>query len=112
VPATETNQDERLKSPQIIQGTKATRYPGGTLRARVQSVQSVTNGIISVKLLDSDHNVTGEAFDVYCFWDQGVRDIDEYIPVVRVVPPHDDISIIRIGGIWYLNAQLTYTGKW
>jgi len=75
VPATETNQDERLKSPQIIQGTKATRYPqAGTRRAKAQE-DGQANGLLSVKLLDSDGNETGEAFDVFAFADQSATDM-------------------------------------
>ena len=56
MPATETNQDERLKSPQIIQGTKATRYPVSSNRRAKTTAAWSSGTTTTANLLDADGN--------------------------------------------------------
>ena len=71
-------------------------------RVKIQSVQAVTNGIISVKLLDSDDVESGEAFDVYCFPDKSATDIDNYLPKLQTSGLYDTVNITKIGSVWFL----------
>ena len=107
MPATATNQDERLKSPQIIQGTKATRYPGGSgcYEAKTQEAAQ-DDGYISVKLLDGEHEETGSAFDAKCIFTDNATKATDCIPLVKTGKV---VIVSKINDTWYIiNPTFAY----
>ena len=76
---------------------------GGDSRTRRAKAQEdgQANGLLSVKLLDSDGNETGEAFDVFAFADQSATDMADYLPVISSA----DLIFIKqdLYGNWYID---------
>ena len=82
---------------------------GGVSRAKIQSVQENTNGIISVKKYSADDEETGDAFDVYAFADKSVDDIDDYAPHLAA---GDIIFIKSVDNVYYIDWSPTDFGQW
>jgi len=90
----------------IQQNTVRRRGRGGgggdsrTRRAKAQE-DGQANGLLSVKLLDSDGDETGEAFDVFAFADQSATDMGDYLPVISSA----DLIFIKqdLYGNWYID---------
>ena len=101
-----TNQDERLPSPQVIQNTKATRYPGsGCYDAKTQEAAQADE-YISVKLLDSEKNEIGTAFDAKCMFTDNATKATDCIPLVKTGKV---VIVSKINDTWYIiNPTFAY----
>jgi len=106
MPTNKTNQDERLPSPQVIQNTKATRYPGsGDFEAKTQEAAQ-DDEYISVKRLDEDGNEIGTAFDAKCIFTDNAAKATDCIPAVKTGKV---VLVSKINGTWYIiNPTFAY----
>jgi len=106
MPTNKTNQDERLPSPQVIQNTKATRYPGsGDFEAKTQEAAQ-DDEYISVKLLDGEHEETGSAFDAKCIFTDNATKATDCIPLVKTGKV---VIVSKINDTWYIiNPTFAY----
>ena len=101
-----TDQDERLSSPQVIQNTNATRYPGsGIYKAKTQEAAQ-DDEYISVKLLDSGETETGSAFDAKCIFTDNATKATDCIPLVKTGKV---VVVSKLNGTWYIiNPTFAY----
>lgn len=91
--------DEAERSPEMVQKTPAVRHSQPVRRAKAQE-GSQTDGEISVKLLDANNAVIGDAFDVYAFPNKVDTDMTDYLPAIVV----DNVLLVckANDGNWYL----------
>ena len=100
-----TDHDERLSSPQVIQNTKATRYPGGGYEAKTQEAAQ-DDEYVSVKLLDSEGTETGSAFDAKCIFTDNATKATDCIPLVKTGKV---VVVSKLNGTWYIiNPTFAY----
>jgi len=100
------NQGERLPAPQIIQNTKAVRYPGSGCHDAKTQEAAQDDEYISVKLLDADGNVTGAAFDAKCIFTDNATKATDCIPAVKTGKV---VLVSKINGTWYIiNPTFSY----
>jgi len=100
------NQGERLPSPQMIQNTKATRYPGSGCHDAKTQEAAQTDEYISVKLLDSEKNEIGTAFDAMCIFTDNATEATDCIPAVQTGKV---VIVSKINGTWYIiNPTFSY----
>ena len=95
--------NEIERSPETIQKTTAVRHPQpGVRRAKAQE-GSQADGKISVKLLDANNVVTGDAFDVYAFGDKSATDMTDYLPTIATTGEYSVLHVFKANdGNWYL----------
>jgi len=100
------NSTDRLPSPQVIQNTKATRYPGSGAREAKTQEAAQADEYISVKLLDGDGNETGKAFDAKCIFADNATKATDCIPLVKT---SKTVIVSKINGTWYIiNPTFAY----
>ncbi len=90
---------EARKEPEVSTFSRAVVVDYGVKRAKAQE-DSQTDGEISVKLLDSENAVVGDAFDVYAFPDKAATDMTDYLPDIDT----NDVLLVSKAndGKWYL----------
>jgi len=78
--------------------------------AKAQEV-SQTDGILSVKLLDSNQEETGEAFDVYAFPDKAITgdaaNMKRFIPRFAI---GDSLWVHKYNNDWYIVGNFSEVG--
>jgi len=89
---------ERLQAPEMIQKTKAVRFPSGVLRLAKCQEDAPSDNKISVKLLDAEGEVIGAPFDVTCNIAQGGVALDSTTTRLRTGDP---IIVGQIYGTWH-----------
>jgi len=73
---------------------------GNVVRRAKAQEDSQTDGKLSVKLLDGDDAVYGDAFDVYAFPDKAATDMTDYLPDIDT---NDSLLVCKANdGNWYL----------
>lgn len=82
---------------------------GGIGLRRVKAQEgSQSNGLLSVKFVDKDDNVIGDAFDAYAFKDRGSTDMRDYLPNIST---NDFLEVFSIAGNYYLNVDFIEKGS-
>jgi len=89
---------ERRQSPEMIQKTKAVRFPSGVLCLAKCQEDAPSDNKISVKLLDAEGEEAGDAFDVTCNIAQGGVALDSTTTRLRTGDP---VIVGQIYDTWY-----------
>ncbi len=101
---------ERPASPQVIQPGRAIRLAGVRYLAEAQE-DAQADEFISVKLLDSDGNTTGDAFDAEGLMANAssLTALDEASPLIK---QYDIIPVFKArDGKWYIDEIFAAAGQ-
>ena len=96
--ADQAAKSERLQSPQMIQKTKAVRYPSGSPHLATCQEDAQNDDKISVRLLDKNGVEIGDAFDVTFLIAQGGEALNT---TTTLLEAGDPIICQLINGTWY-----------